>query len=527
MMFGFCREPFQDELLYGYVSSVFQANGYRTMEVVNKIMGFGRIGVDYAVGLPFLKERIVNRMFPNVDQMMRMLPGSGVAYVECALQPENVCFPKPATKSVFYVCPECMKADKEEYNEVYLHLSHQRGAKRCGVHGCGLKYASVPSIYKRFKPFDQYEYKDCSPEDDMVRADWQEDQYVWSVCGHCGLRYLEHIESRKRGTGCPFCNATASSEVIASRMLNAMYGGGYRLVPQTLGSLRAAVVEHVPCGSTSIKLQQLLAGKQVECKECKGLLPKYLQRRFDPAKREWVFLDTDEKERSRRRIRVLHRVCGRESYLFMPQFTSKGECGYCPICDNPQQRIEISDVDPEYEVIGDYRNNRESVQIKHRSCGLVFETSKTTFLAGARCPLCTPRYEFQDIQKAMAECCPDWGVQKESKRGFVSLIMPDGKVLSGYSYGAVMANLKAENSMIFPDKVKRWVDPVSLRKTIYDRIEEVTRNKGYWNFADGLDEITDPSMPGGVSRERRNIVQDMCRDGLIERCGRGCYRTVK
>ena len=72
MMFGFCREPFQDELLYGYVSSVFQANGYRTMEVVNKIMGFGRIGVDYAVGLPFLKERIVNRMFPDVDQIMKM-----------------------------------------------------------------------------------------------------------------------------------------------------------------------------------------------------------------------------------------------------------------------------------------------------------------------------------------------------------------------------------------------------------------------------------------------------------------------
>ena len=525
MMFGFCREPFQDELLYGYVSSVFQANGYRTMEVVNKIMGFGRIGVDYAVGLPFLKERIVNRMFPDVDQMMRMLPGSGVAYAECALQPENVCFPKPATKSVFYVCPECMKADKEEYNEAYLHLSHQRGVKRCGVHGCGLKYASVPSIYKRFKPFDQYEYKDCSPEDDMKWADWQEDQYVWSVCGHCGMRYLEHIESRKRGTGCPFCNATASSEVIASRMLNAMYGG-YRLVPQTLGSLRAAVVEHVPCGSTSIKLQQLLAGKQVECKECKGLLPKYLQRRFDPMKREWVFLDTEQSDRERRRIRVLHKVCGKESYLFMPQFTSK-EGGYCPVCDNPQKQIDITDLDPEYEIVGEYKNNRERVQIRHKTCGTVFETSKTTFIAGARCVLCTPKYTFRDVESAVQACCPGWKVIQEVKRGMVSLVMPSGIVLSGYPYGMVMADLKAEKSTIFQDRIRRWSDPASIRKRIYDQILEETEAKGYWTFADGLDEVTDPSMPGGVSRERRNIVQDMAIAGLIERCGKGRYKVVK
>ena len=524
MILGFCRKPYPDELLYGYVYSIFRQNGFRSpMDIV--LFGVCRkIMPEYAIGLPFLKASIDNVTFPDVDEMMRMMPGDGLRFAECALQPWSPCFPEPASHGLVYVCPECLKADLAQYGEAYLHLSHHIDQRACGIHGTRLMCMPSPGIYQEMKPWEQYKYEECDIGIKIILD--HRNEYVWSVCPNCGKRYLEHEMSRLRGTGCPFCNSKLSDYKIIQNMLDKMYGGEYKLV-EFLGSLHTAKVEHVPCSTVSMKLYQLLNAKQVECKECKSLLPEYLRRRFDPEEREWVFLDTDEKDRARRRIRVFHRVCGKESYLFMPQFTSKGECGYCPICDNPQQRIEISDVDPEYEVIGDYRNNRESVQIKHRSCGLVFETSKTTFLAGARCPLCTPRYEFQDIQKAMAECCPGWHVRKEPKRGFVSLITPDGDVLSGYSYGAVMANLKAENSTIFPDRVKRWSDPVSLRKTIYDRIAEGTRTKGYWNFADGLDEVTDPSMPGGVSRERRNIVQDMCRDGLIERCGRGCYRTVK
>ena len=523
MIFGFCRKPYPDELLYGYVCSVFRQNGFRNVQQINDFIGFGKITADYAVGLPFLKERIGNVTFPDVDQMMNMLPGDSVSYAECALQPSKPCFPEPVSCGKVFVCPECLKADLGQYGEAILHLSHQQNQKVCGVHGVRLLYMPTLSIVKELRAWDQYRYEGYIGTDITVD---RHSAYVWSVCPDCGKRYLEHEESKARGTGCPFCNALVPSEVIVQRMLDKLYGGGYRLVGP-LGSLHTAQVEHVPCGTVSMKLRQLLNGKQVECKECKSLIPAYLRRRFDPEEREWVFLDTDEKDRARRRIRVLHRVCGRESYLFMPQFTSKGECGYCPICDNPQKRIEVSDVDPEYEVVGDYRNNRESVSIRHRSCGLVFETSKTTFLAGARCPLCTPRYVFKDIQEAVAECCPDWSVRKEPKRGFVTLIMPGGLVLSGYPYGMVMADLKAEKPSIFKDRLKRWTDPVSLRKSIYDRIAEGTRAKGYWNFADGLGEVTDPSMPGGVSRERRNIVQYMCRDGLIERCGRGCYRTVK
>ena len=524
MILACCREPYSDETLYSYICSLFRRIGFKTVAQINAFLGFGSIYADYAIGLPFMKERIGNVTFPEVDRMMRMLPGHGVTYAECALQPEKQCFLKPATEGKVYVCLECLRADLDRYGEAYLHLSHQQDRKHCSVHGVGLRYASVAMLNKGLKPFEQYEYADCVQDGFSVMAGSQ-DSYVWSVCNTCGRRYLEHAESRKRGIGCPYCNALTSSDVIANRMLDALYDGEYKLVG-ALDSLRSAVVEHTLCGTTSIKLHQLLTGKQVECKECKSLIPTYLQRRFDPERREWVFLDTDEKDRNRRRIRVLHKVCGKESFLFMPQYTSK-EGGYCPVCDNPQKRVEISELDSEYEICGEYKNNREAVKIRHKTCGVVFDVSKTSFIAGARCPLCVPRYSFADVERAVKECCPGWTVVQEMKRGMVSLIMPNGFVLSGYPYGMVVADLKSEKSTIFQNKVKRWSDPVSLRKTIYDRIAEGTRSKGYWTFADGLGEVTDPSMPGGVSRERRNIVQDLAKLGFIERCGKGQYRVVK
>lgn len=525
MILGFCRKPYPDELLYGYIYSIFLANGYSNMAQILHAIGTGKIGVNYAVGLPFIAESIINVTFPTIEKLIEMIPIKSFLDAECALQPEKICFPIHKPKEKIYVCLECIREDKEKYGEAILHLSHHRGLKKCIVHGCDLLWTNVPAVNKTIIPFDEYKYESFSlVNNDEYIPEIKED-YIWSLCDKCGKVYLEHIESVRRGTGCPHCNMSTAPEEIIQRMLDTMYDGEYRIIGN-INSLCSALVKHIPCGIISKKCRQLLNYKQSECKECKRLIPRYLQRRFDPQESEWIFQNTNKADLMRRRIKVLHKVCGKENYLFMPQFTSK-EGGYCPVCDNPQKTIEIEDVDPDYEIVGDYHNNRESVQIRHKTCGICFEVSKTSFLAGARCPLCTPRYSFSDVKSAVEECCPGWSIRKEKKRGIVSVILPTGDIRKGYSYGAIMADLKSEFVRIFKNRTKRWNDPESIRKRIFDRITIATRNKGYWNFADGLDEVTDPSMPGGVSRERRNIIQDMAKEGFIERCGRGCYRVVK
>lgn len=524
MFLGWCRKPYPDELLYGYVCSVFRKNGFHDLKQINKAIN-GKIDIGFAVGLPFIHECIENATFPNVDQMVNMLPVYSYTVAECSLQPEKACFPIPTTIREIRVCPDCMEVDKRQYGEVFLHLSHHLNSRKCPVHGCSLYRMCVPASTKEIMPFDKYGYLPCEIEEVNEQIEDVDNNYIWSFCSNCGKHFYEHKESSRRGIGCPYCNQFLSSEEIAQRIINTLYDREYEIVG-SFDNLLSAKVRHIPCGTVSMKLRKLLTEKQIVCKECKRLLPQYLQRRFDPHREEWIFQNTDEADMTRRRIKVLHKVCGKESFLFMSQYTSK-EGGYCPVCDNPQKTIEISEVDPEYEIESEYRNNRESVQIRHKTCGVKFEVSKTSFLAGARCPICTPRYNFFEVKEAVKACCPGWDLLKEEKRGMVSVLSPAGIVVrSGCSYGLVMSELKAGESTLFPNKTMCWADPLSIRKRIYDRIVAVTKNKGYWNFADGLDEITDSSMPGGVSRERRNIVQDMAKEGFIERCGRGCYRVV-
>ncbi len=524
MFLGWCRKPYSDELLYGYICSVFRQNGYRDMAQINESIEDGKIGANYAIGLPFIRDKIENSMFPSIEQMLKMLPICSYKDSECALQPEKACFPVPKKNREIRICPECMKIDKQQYGEVILHLSHHQKSRYCPIHGCILHWAPAPAATRVIIPFEEYIYLayETVSEPEKKSENFHA-KYISSTCNKCGKQYFEREESRRRGVGCPYCNKIASSDYIINRMLLSMYKGEYRL-QSGFASIRSACVVHVPCNTTSTKLENLLNGKQTECKECSKLLPKYLQRKYDPDKDNWIFLPTSDEDRAKRRIRVKHTVCGQENNIFMSQYTSK-EGGYCPLCDNPQERKEISNVDPEYEVISDYHNNREPIRIKHKKCGIEFDIIKTSFLAGARCPICTPHYSYTDVESAITACCPGWKVRQNDKRGSVTLTSPTGVVYGRCSYGSIMADLRSTSSVIFPEKAKLWVDPVSIRKRIYDRISEETEKKGYWSFADGLDDITDSRMPGGISRERRNIIQDMAKKGFIERCGNGKYIT--
>lgn len=91
----------------------------------------------------------------------------------------------------------------------------------------------------------------------------------------------------------------------------------------------------------------------------------------------------------RTKIKVKHK-CG---YVWEtnPYTISKGHG--CPKCNNNIKKTtemfkkEVrSLVGDEYEVLGNYKNNKTNIKMKHISCGNVFEMSPKAFLNGQRCP---------------------------------------------------------------------------------------------------------------------------------------------
>lgn len=543
MMLPICREPYPDELFYGYVRSLACANGVDRMSDMEALFLHGgsknaHVHVRYPTGLAKICSMVQNRTFPRLRSALYMTPYYSEAFgmpkrqqaklAETIIQSESPAVPKMSPeKEWIQLCPQCWAEDEARYGEGYVHVSHHfPGITVCKKHQRPLvriKPELKRKLMKELSPelgtkMEVADFEGARKHTDKMEETFQNSIFLLQEkrCGVCGKSYLEHPYSGETLAGCPFCNEHQSPKDIIQRRLCTQYGSEYR-VESGFTSIHEAVVIHVPCGTKQKKLSHLLYEEENWCRECRKLTSKRLQQRFDPDEKNWIFYENSPDDRKRKRIHVKHKQCGQDAFVFMPQFTKK-ESGWCPYCDGQNKSIAISDIDGAYELASGYKNNREMVKIRHKDCGIVFETSKTSFLAGTRCPVCTPRYDFESVAAAIESCTEGYEVIKERKRGYASVRMPNGVLLAHLSYSILMNDLKSEIPFIFRDRKCQYIEIRSIRRKIFDSVKAETERKGWWGFSDKIDGQK-------VSRSMRNLVQDMARLGYIKRIGTGKYIT--
>lgn len=533
MKLGFCRKSYPDELFYSYVRSLCVENGIlrlQDLEWYLRLKGFVHFNGLYPSGLSLICDVVENATFPDVETALHMTPyftdidemrdGQQAKLGEGILQPCSAAVPDVKKRSrTLKICPICYEMDKKEYGESYLHVMHQiKDIDICFEHGCKLQ--TVTSVASR----DLIEPYNCDHKIEMVadidtckmQKKIYEEQIQknaacmqQSICPVCGEMYLEHVWSAKTKAGCPFCNVKKSAEMIIQIRLPEKY-----YIQEKIKGIQTAKVVHETCGVAIRKLDAMLYDEEVpECHECQTLKASHLQEKYDPEQINWVFDDVTAEDRKKKKIKVMHKSCGKEFVMFANAFRQRSD-GYCPVCDNKVQVKNISDVDADYEIVGEYKNNVEQVDILHKSCGIVFKMSKNSFLAGGRCPVCTPRWNFQTVVSAVEECSSGYEVNPAPKRGW-AIICKDGRSITE-SYTKIMCDLMSEKSVIFTDKQKMYVPERTLRKKILDNVRKYTDQKGYWSFADGLDGEV-------VTRVQRNQVQDMTKAGYLVRIGKGRY----
>lgn len=296
MMLGVCRRPYPDELFYGYVRTIFQKNGFRTISEVDRILGNGldnvHIRINYPTGLSKICDVVENVTFPNIEKAISMTPFGALAFElgdkgqarlsETMLQSEAPCVPAipGIEKDEIHLCPECWKGDIARYGEGYLHLSHHLPkVKVCAKHGTALWKFKMEQKRALMKVVD---IKNAVPIDiatqdiqqEIQRAKSMQDSYysnkgvfLWSICPDCGKAYLEHPYSRKTDCGCPFCNEGMPSLAIIRRRLKSLFDEEYDAEPG-FSSINNVVVVHNPCGSRIRKLNILLYGEPEYCRKC-------------------------------------------------------------------------------------------------------------------------------------------------------------------------------------------------------------------------------------------------------------------
>ncbi len=531
MKLAFCREPYPDELLYGYVCNVFEKNGRKSLEILPNSFN-AHVRIVNSRGLTGLCENIENVTFPDIPTAVNMTPlgylidglpeGKASKTAEAFVQPEETGSAHFDIKEPDYVCicPDCWEEDLQKYGEGYLHLSHNLpGVRTCTKHGKALVKIDKPSGRSYLRRLTLSHKEEIQTDDLESERTWTEEinrknskglkLLKQSTCPSCGCTWVETEYSRKTEAGCPVCNAEFSEKEILQRRLNARFPDEYE-VREENDSLK---VFHKPCGTERKDVNALVYGDPKVCEGCLQLTPESLQKRYDPDGEKWKFLPIPEEERRRKRLTVKCQTCGHIFHPFSPIWSQEQKC---PSCESKQERKEISETDPEYKVVGHYKDNRTPVKIRHLDCGTTFETSKNSFMRGCRCPLCTPRYSFADVEDAVHEYLPGWKVSQGEKRGTAVLTGNEETPLI-LNYQEIMIELKKDVSSVFPDKEGIYKEDPNTRRKIYDEIKLATKEKGFWTFSDGL-------FGKPVDRVTRNLVQNLCKAGYLERTGKGKYR---
>jgi uncharacterized protein with PIN domain len=152
-------------------------------------------------------------------------------------------------------------------------------------------------------------------------------------------------------------------------------------------------MKHNKCGyEWYIEPNAFLRGNR--CLKCSGKIKKtteqFKQEVSKLVNNEYNILG--EYINNKTKIEFIHNICGYKFMMKPNSFLSRQRCPKCSgkMKKNTEQFIqEVYDlVRDEYEVQGEYINNKIKIPIKHNICEHTWDISPNNFLKGYRCPKC-------------------------------------------------------------------------------------------------------------------------------------------
>lgn len=105
-------------------------------------------------------------------------------------------------------------------------------------------------------------------------------------------------------------------------------------------------------------------------------------------------------------VKMKHKTCGQVWYPTLDGLRTGRGCPRCagrPIVTTDEYSKRVTDISEEYEVIGEYKNRREGIEMLHKECGRHFYMSPDEFIKGNRCPLCRQSKGEKEVEIYLKE----------------------------------------------------------------------------------------------------------------------------
>lgn len=181
--------------------------------------------------------------------------------------------------------------------------------------------------------------------------------------------------------------------------VNHITNGEYEVIGEYINNMAKIEILHKKCGEIyEVKPNVFLNGRR--CPICYKNERKITKSRLEKKLgKEYIVIDSDFM--ANKKAEFYHKKC-KSRYTQLP-----GDILYhdakCPICNSTKKgdndyfdRRLMESLGDSYIRIGNYKNNRTKVTIKH-SCGNIFKTLPRNIYSGSGCPVCASSKNEQKI----------------------------------------------------------------------------------------------------------------------------------
>lgn len=211
----------------------------------------------------------------------------------------------------------------------------------------------------------------------------------------CGNIYEVRPNDFLTGTRCPYCGGThkKTDDEFKQEIFN-LVKNDYVFLEPYVNAITKLRVRHKTCGNVyEVQPNSFLHGSR--CPYCSSSAKKtntqFRQEVYTLVGDEYVFIDTYVNNRTK--LNVKHKTCGNVYEVYPNSFLQGNRCPYCAGLakkTDKQFKQEVYDlVGNEYVFLDTYANNNKTkLRVRHNKCGNIYKVSPNNFVQGSRCPFC-------------------------------------------------------------------------------------------------------------------------------------------
>lgn len=344
-------------------------------------------------------------------------------------------------------CPNCAGTAKKTHEQFlqevqslvgneYIVLGHYKNNKtRIELkHSlCGYKYPAIPDSFLRGKrcpkcagnikkTHEQFleEIKDLVSNEYSVLEDYNGNKTkIEFKHNPCGYKYcVTPSDFILKGSRCPNCagKMRKTHEQFLEKVHD-LVGDEYTVLEEYKNNKTQIKFKHNLCEHEySVRPDGFLRGR-ARCPKCAGILKRtheqFVQEVYELIGDEYIVLE-DFRD-SKTKIKFKHNVCGYKYPVTPYDFFSGKRCPKCAgnIKKTHEQFVrEVHDITGnEYTVLGEYKNNKTLIKLKHNSCGYKYKVIPNAFLKGNRCPKCMESHGEMKIRTLLDNLCIEFKTQ--------------------------------------------------------------------------------------------------------------------